>query len=332
MTMTNYKNQKGFTLIELLVVMAIMGILMAMIVPKAGRLIDSAKEQKCRNNLKQLQVAVMSYMNDNGGNLPPASSYEWLDRETGYYRHFRGWVSWMTSSKSIRDLDELWDGDNKLVSQENKLFDDLGTGEAARFGVENGLLFQYMNNSFEHYVCPVMKAKKKDRDTDNPTTIYRTYAMNTFFRSAGNRSDQHIKATRIGTSETLTDFPDTRDEVHYKPESAKLLLFAEVVPSEVEDDAYKHQRFGDVPQNQGDGCINPLRDKDGVEYIAFDSSPTSQEAKYGIHNSPIAGVKASLAVFFDGHIEKVFSTTKPEDPANKNNTAWYLVRGLDPTL
>jgi prepilin-type N-terminal cleavage/methylation domain-containing protein len=63
----------GFTLIELLVVIAIIAILAAMILPALARAKESANRAKCMSNLKQLQLAVKIYIDDNRGLFPPRS-------------------------------------------------------------------------------------------------------------------------------------------------------------------------------------------------------------------------------------------------------------------
>ena len=64
------KTRRGFTLIEILVVIAIIGVLLALLLPALEKVREQANVLRCASNLSQLGVTLAIYSNDHHGQYP----------------------------------------------------------------------------------------------------------------------------------------------------------------------------------------------------------------------------------------------------------------------
>jgi len=79
------RQRKGFTLIELLVVIAIIAILAAMLLPALNRAREKARQTVDQNNLGQLALAWIMYVDDYNGELPAGDNSVFSPPATGSY-------------------------------------------------------------------------------------------------------------------------------------------------------------------------------------------------------------------------------------------------------
>src|SRR4051812_25566754 len=119
------RNNCGITLVETLVVVAIIGILLAVVFPAIQVARGSSRANACKNNLKQVCLAVLQHSTSNAGRLPAS----WLavrDKDgkpvaTAEYDFHRTSFSWRASILPLIGEQSLYD---RLDLQSTPISDD----------------------------------------------------------------------------------------------------------------------------------------------------------------------------------------------------------------
>jgi prepilin-type N-terminal cleavage/methylation domain-containing protein len=98
---TGLSKSRGFTLIELLVVIAIIAILIALLLPAVQQAREAARRTQCRNNMKQMGLAVHNY-ESTYSKFPSAG--EFTIRTTSPY--FRSFTALSTFTQLLPFIDQ----------------------------------------------------------------------------------------------------------------------------------------------------------------------------------------------------------------------------------
>ncbi len=89
----NTQRQTGFTLVELLVVITIIGMLMALLLPAVNAAVEQARNLTCKNNMKNLTVACVSFESTNGRFPGYQESLDGSENPNDHNKPFiRGWL------------------------------------------------------------------------------------------------------------------------------------------------------------------------------------------------------------------------------------------------
>jgi prepilin-type N-terminal cleavage/methylation domain-containing protein/prepilin-type processing-associated H-X9-DG protein len=185
-----WRRVTAFTLIELLVVISVIAILAALILPALGGAKQRGYTAACLNNLRQLHISWLMYIDDHDDHVPPNLSVN----TNGAWRSTPD--SWVGLSSALYDTDPS--------------------------GIMQGLLFKYdYNRQLNLYRCPGDRSKVLDM-SGAPLGLMRlrSYSMNGTF--GGRTNDNQTVVNQLGAvqdpSKTFVfihEHEDSIDDAHF---------------------------------------------------------------------------------------------------------------------
>jgi len=276
--------RRGFTLVELLVVVAVIGILMAILMPAIGRVQERGREMRCSSNLRQLHTAAMSYMNAHG-NFPQGTDRSVYARGVAPGQGgsaTNGWVASIRNGERNAAGHAWWYERNAASTRD-------GTRS-----VRQGNLFRYVGDEGDEsvYVCPTMARLARRTLAGERRTVTRSYGMNSNII----RGDDYVpKALHEieGPSRTMLFADQGFTSMAGRPD---FLNGADAGPDDL------------APP----GASNPYWNSNRLYYRRYNMRANGVidigREWIGAYHGPRAGVEnlgRANVVFVDGHVEQV---------------------------
>lgn len=180
----------GFTLIELLVVIAIIATLVAILLPAVQQAREAARRSSCKNNLKQIALAIHNY-HDTHSVLPPGALWE---------------LNSTSTASSFRGNPPSWFHMILPFVEQSALYDLMSTGIAAGQGAHQ---YQGRFEVIPTFVCPSAPGEAKVSRSTSSVFADHGFCGN-YVACSGSKtfSPSGGQTDNPATPESETDFSD----------------------------------------------------------------------------------------------------------------------------
>lgn len=285
----SHARRMGFSIIELMVVIGILAILIAALLPFLGGSSDSAECVKCKNNMKNLAMAVISCAQANDlGHFPAAGYYRTLgvDTEGPYYYPHNSWIS--NKGKGLNSTVRKMDSGSIVHFKDSE--DD------CRDAIKNGVIWSATGASFEIYRCPI---HVREFEKKNKRPPWWSFMMNQEFGYAeDNSKPKHFCGASIHGP-----FKGHNHD--------KVLMFAEVQGIDV-----------DVKTGKGRIKLEAVNSGDKTDAVLV----YSQNEVMGFNHKLGKNKYGGNVAFADGHVDTI---GMPTDGSYIKDLTRYLCQGVD---
>ncbi len=301
--LVSHKSRVGFTFVEMLVVIGILGILLVALLPAVTGSRDSALTAKCKNNMKNLALGVVSYAQANGeyGHFPAAGFYRSIDpksRKKSYYPQ-RSWIA------NKGDISMLNKSTSSVYLGEVAHFTD--SDDEVRNAVTNGAIWHAAGASYEVYRCPVhAREYEKEHNKHQPGW---SFMMNQEFGfNRDGKGNIGFFGASVKSGITVSTDTDGRRNHTASRGHDKVLLFAEIQGVEVNDTKHGISLKPVAGGNETDAVLEYTK-----ESMGFNHKITKQ--RWG-----------GNVAFADGHVDNIMM---PTDNSYIRDLTRYLCQGYD---